>query len=464
MIRLARNCVSLFLAIPGVAAAHELLDTYHLAQEQDQTLLAAQYARDAAIEAHPQALAALLPQLNASGSIDRNRAHQISQVQQVTTGAGNVSFSSSGEAYYTTQGWNLSLSQTVFDWSAFQTLAAANRQAAQAQATFRSSEQTLIYRVADAYFNVLNAQDTLQADLDAQNAFQQQLEQAQKKFEVGLAAITDVRNAQASYDSSSAVVIADRRALDSTLRSLGQITGHTAAVQARLRDEIPLTSPTPSNADAWSDSALHDNPTLLSDQFAVEAAKRSIDAYRGKYLPTVNIVGQTGRQKTDDPYNNDQISDAIGLQANLAIFQGGLVNSQIRQAKATWKQADAQYEGEKRNVDQATRDAFEGVISGIASVNANHQAVLSNQTSLEASKVGLRVGTRTEVDVLTAQQALAAAQRSYYQSRYDYLRNVLQLKLQAGRLAENDLAEIDGLLEKASQADSGATVVGGAKP
>lgn len=463
------------LCLPGALPASDLLDYYRIAEQQDQTLQAARFQRDAAIEAAPQARSYLLPQLSASGTYERDREHALTgrSLNTLGGGAGGTAGGTTGGTagggtgdlllggnnepiYFTRKGYALNLSQALFDWPAFQSLAQANSQVAQAEATYRSAEQALLFRVADAYFNVLFAQDSLQADLDAQAAFQQQLQQAQKKFEVGLAAITDVRNAQASYDTSSATVIADRRALDSNRRSLGQIIGKPVTQIAGLRDEIPLVTPTPLSEDQWVAAALKDNPDLMTAYQASEASRRNVEVFRGQYFPTLSLQGSVGRQLSNSTFPQDTISDAIGLQLNWNIFQGGLVASQVRQAKATHEQSLSQYESQRRVVDQGARDAYEQVISGIASVQANKQAVLSNQTSLQASQVGLRVGTRTEVDVLTAQQALAAAQRSYYQSRYDYLRGVLSLKQQAGRLGENDLADVDQLLLAPAPAPTGS--------
>ncbi len=450
------------ITFPGLACANDLLDDYHIAQQQDQTLQAALYARDAAIEARPQALSYLLPQLTAAGTYERDREHALASSSfssiggtgtgttagGTTTGTGTiVAAGGSGVSYYNTKGYSLTLTQALFNWSAFQTLSQASKQVAEAEATYRSAEQSLLYRVADAYFTVLYAQDTLQADIDARNSYQKQFLQAQKQFEVGLAAITDVRNAQASLDTAAATVIADQRALDSAKRSLGQIIGRPVQQIDGLKNDIPLAAPEPLAEDQWVSAALQDNPDLMTAFDTAEAARKSIEVYRGGYLPTLSLQGSVGRQISSYELETDNIDDAIGVQLNWNIFQGGLVASQVRQAKATYKQTQAQYESERRVVDQGARDAYEQVISGIASVKADKQAVISNQTSLEASQVGLRVGTRTEVDVLTAQQALATAQRTYYEARYDYLRGVLSLKQEAGRLTENDLAGVDDLLQ-----------------
>jgi outer membrane protein len=439
---------------PRLARANDLLDFYHQAQEQDTSLQAALHARDATVEARPQALAALLPQLTGSASIDRNRVHFLSGSSGTIGLPGPADGSAVSQnrsvtsvAYYTSKSYSLNLSQTLFDWSAFQTLAKANQAVAQAQASYRSAEQSLVYRLADAYFTLLYAQDTLKSDLDAQSSYQQQLEQAKKKFDVGLAAITDVRNAQASYDSASATVIADQIALDSARRALGLITGGAPDRIAQLQDEIPLIAPNPVSEEDWVKAAAQDNPDLMTAFYAAESARKDIAIYRGNYLPTVSAVGALNRQYANSNYGNNVIDQAVGLQLNWNIFQGGLTTSQVRQAMAGYQQQQSLYEGQRRTTEKAARDAYEGVISGIASVKANKQAVLSNQTSLEASQVGLRVGTRTQVDVLTAQQNLSAAQKTYFQARYAYLRSVLSLKQQAGRLSEADLGDIDALLQ-----------------
>ena len=430
---------ALSFSVSAAAGANGLLDAYKLAQEQDQTFQAALHARDASIEARPQAWAALLPQLTATAEWQRIRSHQLSG--NFSSSVGNIE---SGREYYSERSFTLNLSQTLFDWSAFQAVAQSDKTVAEAEATYRSAEQSLILRTAQAYFNVLSARDTLRADLDAQASYKQQLDENQKKFQVGLAAITDVRNAQASYDTSTALVISDRAALDNARRALGLIVGQPVDAIADLQQDIPLVAPNPVPAEAWSKAASQDNPDLMSSYYASEVARKQVAIYEGQYLPTLSAGGQFNRATQHAQSNDDSLTDSIGVTATWNIFQGGLVTSQVRQAKASYQQTLANYELQRRTADQNARNDFEGVMSGIAGIKANKQAVLSNQTSLDATKVGLRVGTRTEIDVLNAQQALASAQKSYYQSRYTYLDSLLALKQDAGRLNESDLAEIDG--------------------
>jgi outer membrane protein len=427
-----------------MAGANGLLDAYHQAQQQDQTFQAALHQRDASIEARPQAWSALLPQLSGQAQWERDRRHAL--INNFVD-PNNPTASTSSSSWYTNKGYSLTLSQTIFNWSQFQTVAQADKQVAEAEATYRSAEQQLITRTAAAYFAVLSAQDTLRADLDAQASFKQQLEQAQKKFDVGLAAITDVRNAQASYDTSTALVIADRTALDNAKRALSTIVGQPVDAIADLQPDIPLASPNPASAQDWSKAAGTDNPDLMTAFYTAEAARKQISIYRGQYLPTLAAGASLNRADTSKLGNDVLNESVVGLTLSWNIFQGGLTTSQVRQASATYQQSLAQYELQRRSVDQNTRNDYEGVVSGIASVRANKQAVISNQTSLEATQVGLRVGTRTEIDVLNARQLLAAAQKSYFQSRYAYLNSMLALKQDAGRLGENDLAEIDKLVQ-----------------
>ncbi len=435
---------ALSFSAPTMAGANGLLDAYHLAQQQDQTFQAALHQRDASIEARPQAWSALLPQVTAQGTEQRDRLHvlQSGGSQINTTG----STPTRDVEWYSSRNYSLNLTQVIFDWSAFQTVAQSDKQVAEAEATYRSAEQSLITRTAAAYFAVLSAQDTLRADLDAQTSFKQQLEQAQKKFDVGLAAITDVRNAQASYDTATALVITDRTAMDNAKRALGLIIGQPVDAIANLQPDIPLVPPVPAVPADWSKAAGQDNPDLMSAFYAAEVARKQVSIYRGKYLPTVGATGGLNRSDSHSKFGSDSLDDSVALTLTWNIFQGGLVTSQVRQAAASYQQSQALYELQRRTVDQNTRNDFEGVVSGIAGVKANKQAVISNQTSLDATLVGLKVGTRTEIDVLNARQLLAAAQKSYYQSRYTYLNSFLALKQDAGRLGENDLAEIDRLV------------------
>lgn len=442
--------LALTLLLQGSAYANDLLDLYRQAQERDPVFLAARYARDALLEQKPQAESALLPQFTGSAAVAYNSLQELSTKTPFTTVDPDtglpVTTGGSGTDSYNTRGFGLSLQQTLFDWTQFQALAQADALVAQAHAAYRAAEQELLFRVTDAYFKALNAEETLQSDLDAQAAYTQQLEGAQKKFDIGLATITDVRNAQAAFDGGSATIIADRRAAASARRALAEIVGQPVNSVSHLREEIPLEVPIPALADEWVDAALRNNPALLSFSHAADAAKKGLDSLAGEYIPRLELVGSIGREDSDYKFGSDQLIDTVGVQLSWKLYEGGLRNSRSREARAIYEQRLQEYEGQRRAVDKNARDAFEGVISGIASIKASRQSVLSYRTSLEASTIGLKVGARTQQDVLNAQRDLSNSQRLFYASRYDYLRSALALEQQAGTLDERDLIEIDYLL------------------
>lgn len=444
---LARVLLASLFLTPALAPANDLLDTYRKALDQDSTLAAARYARDAAVEARPQALSAFLPQLNAQGSAARSRT-SITQRNVIVTDPAQPPVSVEGTTSFMNNatGYQLVLSQTLWSVEAWRRLKQTDAQVALAEATYREAQQALILRVAQAYFNVLAAGDAVRTSTAERDANERQLLQAKKRFEVGLAAITDVQEAQAAYDASAATLIGAERTQSNFRRALAEITGGYSETAEGLVDNIPLLNPNPVAVDDWLKAASDHNYSRQIAELNAEAAGKAIGVAYARHYPTVGLDASYGESLNSFERNPDSKRGIVGLSLNVPIFGGGLTQSQVRQATASHQQALAQLEGARRSVERQTRDAYQGVISGMASVRANQQAVKSNQTALESSQVGLQVGTRTEVDVLNTLRNLYVAQRSYFQSRYDYLLSTLTLKQQAGNLSEADLAEIDRLL------------------
>lgn len=432
----------LALALPGAASAEDLLGVYNRALENDPQLQAAGFQRDAALQARPLARSALLPQLNANGAYARDRF----TLRDVPDGSGRqANLTAISDPY----NYGLTLSQAVFNREAWMRLKQSDDQVALAEATYAAARQSFTLRVTEAYFNVLAAADSLRFAKAENEAVSRQLEQAQKRFEVGLSAITDVQEAQARYDLTNAQLIEAERVLRSARDALAEITGQVPQMLATLQAEIPLPGPDPADLDAWIAAARADNLDLLAAEFNADIAQRDIKISASGHWPTLTLNGNytEGQSSGFNRGNFDQ--GRITLQANIPIYSGGATHARVRQSNYTWEQRKAELERARRQVERVTRDAYDGVRAGASRVKALKQAVVSNQTALEASDVGLEVGTRTAVDVLNAQQQLYSAQRDYARARYDYLLNVLRLKQAAGRLSEQDLAEINRLLVKA---------------
>jgi outer membrane protein len=430
------------------AEGNDLLRLYQQALAHDATLQAATSQRDAAIEVKPQAIAGLLPQVAAQAGADRERAG-FETGALLSSVAANCVLSASGQTehcYGNVHSYGLTLTQTLWSWQSFNQLREANSLAASAQATLLSAQQSLLLRVAQAYFGILAAQDQLSTNRNARAAFGDLLKQAQIREQTGVGPHSDVAQAQSFYDATEQTVIDAQNALDDANLTLTEIVGSYDRDIAPLQDSIPLTAPEPASVDAWVSSAARDNPGVRAAQLQVEASERDINVQRGKGLPTVSLTGSSARLYQDPALGGNEPLDSVGVSFTWPLFQGGAIASAVRQSRALNREAQAQYDSAQRDVERQTRAAYRGVVTGIVRIAAARRASDSGNSAVEASRRNLEFGTGTEFDLLNAQNNYYAAQRAYSQTRYDYLTCVLTLKQQAGRLSENDLATIDALL------------------
>ncbi len=450
-------------AAPAAVRANDLLDAYWQAQAQDTTLEAALYQRGAAIEARPQALAAFLPQLDANANFARDRISSDGGDNSTVSipGSNAPQVSGSGVVFGNSATYALTLNQQIWSFQSFHKLAEANLQVAQAEASYRDAQQSLILRVATAYFGVLAAEDTLRTNQLEREAYGEMLRQAQKRVDNGLSPQTDVKEAQSFYDVTAASVIDADSALDDARRALGELTARQTQAIAPLQDEIPLVQPEPARPEDWVQTALQDNYALSAADLQAQAAQRDISANRARALPTLSLQGSVSKYDYSSEIGSNERDDRVGVVVDWPLFQGGTVASLVRQARNTYQQLRAQYEGKRRDVERQTHAAYRGVVSGIEKIRSDRQAADSNRAAVDANRAALEVGTRTELSLLQAQTNYYDALRSYYQSRYDYLSNSLTLKQLAGRLSEADLDAIDGLLTRGSGADTPSAVSGG---
>jgi outer membrane protein len=447
---LSRSSLTLLALAFGAVTAHgnDLKQFYEVAVTRDTTLQIAQFQRDAAIEARPQALASLLPHLSTDASATRERAGY--DATQAVSGTGaDCALSADGgsqRCYGTVRSLGLTLSQTLWSYQAFSQLKEANFQVAAAEATFQGAQESLLLRVAQAYFAILSASDQLATNRNERQAFSTMLAQATVREQTGVGPRSDVSQAQAFYDATEQSVIDAQNALDDANLAMTVIVGPRAERIAPLRDEIPLTSPEPASAEEWVRSALQDNFDVRAAQLRAEAADRDISVQRGRALPTLQLTGASSKLVQSDLFGGNQRLDTIGVGFSWPILQGGAVASAVRQSRAQSRQAQAQLDATQRDAERQTRAAFRNIVSGVQRVAAARRAVASGGQAVEASRRNVEFGTGTEFDLLNAQVNYFTAVRAYSQARYDYLTSVLTLKQQAGRLSERDLDSIDELL------------------
>lgn len=460
------------LLASGMASGDSLMQIYEKALRSDPLVREAEANMLATQEGKPIARGALLPQVNGRMNFNRGAADG-----NTSTFFGGVQSERIVDSRDTdAQNWNLELRQSVFRWDQWVRLSQSDKQSAQADVDYQSAQQDLVIRVADAYFSVLAAEDTLTSEQAAKEAIGRQLEQAQKRFEVGLIAITDVQEAQAAYDQALAAEILAKRVLANQQELLRAIIDEAPPRLAQPVDNLPLEMPDPPDENQWVDLAMQQNRNLISSQIGVEIAKDDVNLARTGHYPTLDFVASRNNQDNEgfsrspcvnplgcpnpqdptitdpqgtiqrNPTGTDLDTDSLSLQLAVPIFSGGSTSARVQQAVYLHRASRERLERTARETERQTRDAYLGVISDISRVQSLKQAFESAKTALKATEAGYDVGTRTTVDVLDARRRVFIAETVYLRSRYDYLINSLRLKQAAGTLTTDDIAQIDGLL------------------
>lgn len=445
--------------LAGPTSADTLVDIYELALENDALLKSrvAQYNAD--IELEKLALAPLLPQGRAGYTITDSEADTTSPnvyLNPETNQLDTIDVTSTRNT--DTDGYDVSLSQTLFNLSAWFGWRAGKETSLQAEATLSAAQQDLIVRVVQSYFGVLRAQDNLRASLAQERAFERQLEQTRQRFEVGLIAITDVYEAEAARDLAQVTRIVDENNVAVAKENLSVLTGQTPGELFVLGAEFDPRPPEPSDRSAWVDFALENNNQLAAARFAEEAARQNATSLKMGHAPTVTATYRyqdtetTGsiRQDPESLFNfdpdSDQTNETWQIRFDIPLFAGGSISANRRRAAEQFNAARESRINLTRNTVTQARSLHMTVMSDVSRVKARKQAIISTQSALDATQAGYEVGTRNIVDVLNAQDRLFAAQRDYANSRYDFVINSLRLKEVAGTLSPEDIARLEGFL------------------
>jgi outer membrane protein len=437
--RFTSAVLGLVLALP--AAAQDLFEVYRQAQGYDAVYAAARHQVDAGRERLPQGRALLLPTLNLEGSATRTRTEVEFRDPSTPT-----------FTRYPEQGsYTLTFTQPLFRYQSWIQYEQAGHQVRQAEATFGQAYQDLIVRVAQAYFDVLGAQDTLVLVRAQREAISEQLAQAKRNFEVGTATITDTHEAQARYDLNGATEIAAQNDLESKRRALQLLTGRETGELRPLRPDIRLSPPNPNDMQTWVDLAEKQSYQVQIAESGSEVAQLEAKRNTAAHLPTVDFFAQHGQSgasaTTDNPIGRDTTQTVIGLRLQMPLFAGGGLTSRDREAAALSNKAKEDLENARRNAALSARQNYLAVINGIAQVSALEQALVSSQSALDSNKLGYEVGVRINIDVLNAQQQLFLTRRDLALARYNTITNNLRLKAAAGSLREDDLAEVNRALQ-----------------
>jgi outer membrane protein len=431
---LASAIASAFFIAGGTAWGANLSAIYELARANDAVYAAAKASYTAGLEKLPQGKALLRPNVNLSATYNHT-----------DTDSSAVGFSRTSDPY----GFSLSLVQPLYRKQNLEGYEQAKLQVLQAEQTLKVAEQELQLRVAQAYFDVLQAQDVLATAQAQKQAYAEQLAQARKSFEVGAATITDTHEAQARYDLTTAQEIAGLNDLEVKKRALEKIISQEAPKLALLDEQAKVLLPEPNDMAAWVKQAEADSLAVALGQTAQEAARREVNRQKGGHYPTLDLKASysDNRNQTAGALANlSTQTGSIGVEFVLPIYQGGGTSSRVREASANLEKARFELDNARRQATLDARQAYLGVISGNAQVQALKQALVSSEAQLRSTKLGLEVGVRTRVDVLNAQQQVYTTRKDLAAARYQTLLAGLTLKAAAGVLAEADLKAFDTLL------------------
>jgi outer membrane protein len=425
------------------AQADTLQQIYDLARANDPTYRAAQAALRSGELNRTIGRAALLPNLNVS--VNGEYREDIGG----NSGAGAGAGSSDDDI---TTSYSATLNQTLFDMSDWYSYRSGDIQATQAEYRWELAQQDLVTRTVTAYLNVLEAVDALETTVAEKAALESQLNQTQQRFEVGLVAVTDVLEAQASYDSVLATEFQSRGDLGIAFEQLTILTGQQHANIAPLMENYPIQQTNPATAAEWVTMALQNSQSLDVARLSLESAEVSAKSSWSSYLPTLNGRVTYGGDFDDDPMTpDDSGAVVVSLDVPVLVFTGGSTLARRKQAYAQLDQAEEEFLNTQRTLEQSIRTLHLTVSSNINLVRARLQAIRSAESALEATQAGYEVGTRSLVDVLVAQQNLYRARRNYLSSRYAYIRSVFSLKAAAGNLTPADVESLNRWLDASGQ-------------
>ena len=403
-----------------IAQSADLLEVYLLAKAQDPVFATQAYRYQAADELIPQAKAPLRPQLSATGSYTDS-----------TQDTNDASVAS------------IALSQSLFNRSSRITVDQARKRVNQAELQYRLDASALVSRTVRAYFTVLAAEDNLELSKKNQAALKRQLELAQERLDVGLGTRTELFDARARFENAVADTIESEKLVDDATQSLIVLVGQDVGPLMTLPDSVSLGAPQPDDADQWIERALSDNVSLQAKSIGIDLSSLEIDRQKSLRLPT---LGVSVSGSYNDLATGDDTSARLLFSVDIPFYQGGLINSKVREAADNLNASRSDYESASRELISDTRQTFLSVKSRLRRLEALSAAVEAGENALVAKEESFAAGLTTNIAVLDAQRDLFIAQRDFLSERYDYILQMLELERLVSDLNEEDVRRVNTLL------------------
>lgn len=444
----------LILVTPMASRADDLKDLYALALLNDPTYQSATFALQTARQLKPEAFAALLPSLIATGSGGRT----LGQTQYTGTPLVNRSFD--------TDQWTLQLTQPILRTDSILAYDEAKSTVEQAIAQFALAEQDLLLRLTRAYFDEVVAERHVVTARAQVAALEEQLQATEHSYESGVASVTDVDDTRSRSALAQAQETAAMNEVESTRAALEAIIGSEPPALSTIKADALLPKPS-EEAASWVSRASTDNPAVKAARAGVDVAELDVNRSRLQHLPTVDFVANYGGNYSSgnitepDNFGTNVKDRQVSLQVSVPLFSGGAIQARIAEARAKRAKARADLSAAERQAALSARQSYAAVVSGISQVRALQSAVAAGQNAVKGNKVGYGAGVRINSDVLNAEQQLYSSLQDLEKARYDTLYAGLQLKAAAGDLSGDDLRAVNSLLGPPSVAPAGGANSGG---
>ena len=419
----------------------DLKQIYQAALEQDATIRASRAAADSGRERLPQAKASLLPQVSASASRNNNNLD--------TTAPNILGAPVTTNDQYFSDNRTLQLRQPLINMQRWLQFQQAKSIVEEAEATLDRDLQNLVVRVAGAYFETLMADEQLDLVLAQKKTYTALVDASQKGLAAGSGTRTDVDDAKARLDMTMAQELEARQNQDLTRRQIQLLINQPVGQIAKLNvPALKLGAPEPANLQEWTRKAEENSPEIKALQARLEAARQEVSKAQAGHLPTLDAVAQWSNSGSENitRVNSRYENKTIGLQLNIPLYSGGYVNSTIRQAVAEQTRAEETLEALRRDLGVRVHKEYRGVSEGVMRVRALEQATRSAEQMMKSTQMSQKAGSRTQLDVLNAQQQYTLALRDLTQGRFVYLMSKVRLASLVGEDALASVGEVNSYL------------------
>ena len=425
----------------------DLFELYLEALQNDPVLSSERYQNEAVKELINQGRSLFLPSVSALVNYDdRNQARKFLNTDSSLSSSSSL-FTRGTKADYDAYGYSVVIRQPLFNYSAYSTYKQILAQTSLSDKKFHLVQQDLMMRISELYFDALLAKDKVELIQSQRLAIQEQLKEAETKFNAGLISITDINEAKTKNDLMEVDLLNAVKDLKIKKREIQSITGNLPGRLKPLMSSIAFEK-MDNLAEEWIDIALQNSTAILIKDAEVEIAKKEIDVRKGEHYPTIDALASRRRTWDKDGYafGLRSYSDTIGVEVNIPIFSGGLTSSKVREAQLLKDKTVQESEAIRRQVELQVREAYLNLQTNLSEIEAYQQALKSSELQLKSTEIGFREGLRNSVEVLNAQQMLFSAKYDLLASRYNYLRNLLNLKHTVGTLSIQDIEEINKYL------------------